>query len=59
MYTKFSFEIYINIESDFHIDTCEKMPGKMVKKKKRTITKGRNSETVLSEEVRHFKMSNN
>ena len=56
MYTKFSFEIYINIESDFHIDTCEKMPGKMVKKKKRTITKGRNSETVLSEEVRYFKM---
>lgn len=59
MYTKFSFEISVPIESDFLLDTCEKMPGKKVKKKKRTFTNGRNSETVLLEEVRYFKMSNN
>lgn len=59
VYTKFSFEISVPIESDFLLDTCEKMPGKKVKKKKRTFTNGRNSETVLLEEVRYFKMSNN
>ncbi|XP_078337991.1 uncharacterized protein LOC111100311 isoform X3 [Crassostrea virginica] len=40
----------IPIESDFLLDACEKMPGKKVKKKKRTFTNGRNSETVLLEE---------
>ena len=59
VYTKFSFEISVPIESDFLLDTCEKMPGKKVKKKKRTFTNGRNSETVLLEEVRYLKMSNN
>uniref|UniRef100_A0A8B8A9B9 Poly [ADP-ribose] polymerase n=1 Tax=Crassostrea virginica TaxID=6565 RepID=A0A8B8A9B9_CRAVI len=38
------------MKSDFLLDTCEKMPGKKVKKKKRTFTNGRNSETVLLEE---------